>query len=105
MDRQTEAIALPDSLMQSVNMLFSIFKLCLIIFFIAVCVVAAEFVVSIDIDSPDGVAVDWVSHNLYWTDKGMDRIEMSRLDGSSRLILISEGLQEPRAIVVDPFEG
>jgi len=64
-----------------------------------------EFVVSIDIDSPDGVAVDWVGRNLYWTDKGMDRIEVSRLNGSSRHILISEGLQEPRAIVVDPFEG
>ena len=74
-------------------------------FSLLLCVVGAEFVVSIDIDSPDGVAVDWVSRNLYWTDRGLDRIEMSRLDGSSRHIIISEGLQKPRAIVVDPFEG
>jgi len=86
-------------------MLFSTYKLGLIFFFVAACIVAAEFVVSVEIDSPDGVAVDWVGRNLYWTDKGMDRIELSRLNGSSRRILISEGLQEPRAIVVDPFEG
>lgn len=68
-------------------------------------VVVAEYIVSIDIDSPDGIAVDWVGRNLYWTDKGTDRIEMSRLNGSSRIILISDGLQEPRAIVLDLFEG
>ena len=55
--------------------------------------------------NPDGVAVDWVSRNLFWTDTGTDRIEVSRLDGSSRRVIISEGLNEPRAIVVDPFNG
>jgi len=69
------------------------------------CVVAAEHIVSTEIDSPDGIAVDWVGRNLYWTDKGTDRIEMSRLNGSSRHVLISDGLQEPRAIVLDPFEA
>ena len=73
--------------------------------YLLLCVVGAEYVVSAGIDSPDGLAVDWVGRNLYWTDKGMDRIEMARLNGSSRHILISEGLQEPRAIVLDPLEG
>jgi len=64
-----------------------------------------EFVVNVELVQPDGIAVDWVSGNLYWTDKGTDRIEMSRLNGMGRLVIISEGLQEPRAIVLDPFGG
>jgi len=79
--------------------------LSLLFSFIAACVAATEYIVSVEIDSPDGIAVDWIGRNLYWTDKGMDRIEMSRLNGSSRRTLIVDGLQEPRAIVVDPFEG
>jgi len=74
-------------------------------FSVLLCSVGAEYIVSVEIDSPDGIAVDWVGRNLYWTDKGTDRIEVSRLNGSSRHILISEGLQEPRAIVLDPFDG
>ena len=28
------------------------------------------------ITTPDGIAVDWVARNLYWTDTGTDRIEV-----------------------------
>lgn len=38
--------------------------------------------------SPAGVAVDWVHDNLYWTDAGVRRIDVSRLDGSWRRTLI-----------------
>lgn len=54
--------------------------------------------------NPDGLAVDWVAKNLYWCDKGYDTIEVSRLDGRYRRLLISENLQEPRAIALDPFQ-
>lgn len=37
---------------------------------------------------PDGLAVDWVAENLYWTDTGSDRIEVSRLNGSHRRVSI-----------------
>ncbi|NXE81490.1 LRP5 protein, partial [Cochlearius cochlearius] len=43
--------------------------------------------------------------NLYWTDTGTDRIEVTRLNGTSRKILISENLDEPRAIVLHPVMG
>lgn len=62
-------------------------------------------VVKEEIVHPDGLAVDWVAENLYWTDAGTDRIEVSRLDGKNRKVLISRGLQEPRAISVDPIKG
>uniref|UniRef100_S4RVU3 Low density lipoprotein receptor-related protein 6 n=1 Tax=Petromyzon marinus TaxID=7757 RepID=S4RVU3_PETMA len=66
---------------------------------------ASEVLVSLEIEHPDGIAVDWVARNLYWTDTGTDRIEVARLDGSSRRVLVSDGLDEPRAIVLDPMAG
>lgn len=54
--------------------------------------------------NPDGLAVDWVAKNLYWCDKGFDTIEVSRLDGRHRKVLINENLQEPRALALDPFQ-
>ncbi|UYV74244.1 LRP1B [Cordylochernes scorpioides] len=57
------------------------------------------------VQSPDGLAVDWVARNLYWCDKGKDKIEVSRLNGQFRKVLLSEGLEEPRAIVLNPETG
>ena len=64
-----------------------------------------EVLVSSDVKHPDGVAVDWVGRNLYWTDTGTDRIEVSKLNGMFRKVLISENLDEPRAITLDPTNG
>ena len=64
-----------------------------------------ETIVSTEVDNPDGIAVDWVARNVYWTDTGTDRIEVARLNGTSRKVLISEHLDEPRAIVLDPMGG
>ena len=49
--------------------------------------------------------VDYLGRNLYWTDTFYDRIEVARLDDpDNRKVLISRGLDEPRAIVLDPGE-
>ena len=64
-----------------------------------------QVVISSQIKHPDGLAVDWVARNLYWTDAGTDQIEVSRLNGLSREVLISENLDEPRAIALDPARG
>ncbi|XP_067627209.1 prolow-density lipoprotein receptor-related protein 1 isoform X1 [Eurosta solidaginis] len=55
------------------------------------------------VKNPDGLAVDWVGKNLYWCDKGLDTIEVSKLDGKYRRVLINENLREPRGIALDPF--
>lgn len=55
--------------------------------------------------NPESIAVDWISRNLYWIDKGTDTIEVSRLDGKFRRVLIRRNLDEPRAIVLNPLEG
>lgn len=57
------------------------------------------------LSNPDGVAIDWVGGNLYWCDKGRDTIEVSKLNGAYRTVLVNTGLKEPRAIAVDIRNG
>lgn len=61
--------------------------------------------ISQDIISPEGVAVDWVSRRIYWTDSGKDTIEVASLDNSTlRSVLVNRGLVNPRGIAVDPHQ-
>ena len=55
--------------------------------------------------SPEGVAIDWLNGHMYWTDSGLDRIEVANTDGTSRKMLIDKDLHDPRGIVVDPISG
>ncbi|XP_035692680.1 low-density lipoprotein receptor-related protein 2-like [Branchiostoma floridae] len=49
-----------------------------------------------------GIAVDWVTSNVYWTEGSTNgSISVARLDGSSRKIL-KEHLNDPRGIAVHP---
>lgn len=49
--------------------------------------------------------MDWLAHNIYWTDMGTKRIEVAKTDGNYRRAIIWTKLQEPRSIAVDPIEG
>lgn len=64
-----------------------------------------EVVVEFGLEYPEGMAVDWVAHNIYWADMGSHRVEVARLDGSSRRVLIWKDLKNPRSIALDPGEG
>ncbi|KAJ9592050.1 hypothetical protein L9F63_001429, partial [Diploptera punctata] len=64
-----------------------------------------EKIVEFGLDSPEGMAVDWVARNIYWTDTGSKRIEVSRIDGWSRKVLIWKNIDEPRSLALDPREG
>ncbi|XP_058520574.1 low-density lipoprotein receptor-related protein 2 [Ochotona princeps] len=48
------------------------------------------------------VAVDWIGCNLYWTDYALETIEVSRIDGSHRTVLISKNVSNPRGLALDP---
>uniref|UniRef100_A0A8C6B9V0 Low-density lipoprotein receptor-related protein 2 n=1 Tax=Monodon monoceros TaxID=40151 RepID=A0A8C6B9V0_MONMO len=50
----------------------------------------------------ESIAVDWVGRNLYWTDFSLQTIEVSKLDGSHRTVLLSENITNPRGLVLDP---
>ncbi|KAK6191563.1 hypothetical protein SNE40_003218 [Patella caerulea] len=58
-----------------------------------------------DLSSPEGIAIDFVSRNLYFTDSGLDIIGVTKLDGSERTSLFKDNLENPRAIAVDPSRG
>lgn len=49
--------------------------------------------------------MDWIVRNLYWIDIGIDRIEVARLNGIFRRVLILDDLDEFRVIVLDLVVG
>lgn len=64
-----------------------------------------ESLANVSLNTPDGIAVDWINKKLYWTDTGIDLIEVADFNGTNRLVLVKVGLEEPRAIVVHPSLG
>lgn len=57
------------------------------------------------LDTPAGIAVDWIHDLLYWTDAGTRRIEVATFDGKLRAVIVATDLEKPRAIVVHPDEA
>lgn len=51
------------------------------------------------------LAVDWIYNHIYWGDTSKNTIELSDFDGKMRKTLISDYLEEPRAIALDPVKG
>ena len=49
-----------------------------------------------------GLAVDWMSSQLYWTDWDARTISVSDLDGNSKRVLLSSLDYRPIGIVLDP---
>lgn len=52
-----------------------------------------------------GIAVDWVTDNLYWTNAQEKVIELCRLSGSEHFVILANGVEEPGAIAVNPSAG
>uniref|UniRef100_A0A8C8CDB4 EGF-like domain-containing protein n=1 Tax=Oncorhynchus tshawytscha TaxID=74940 RepID=A0A8C8CDB4_ONCTS len=65
-----------------------------------------ETVVSADLPNAHGLAVDWVSRNLFWTsyDANKKQINVARLDGSFKNAVI-QGLDKPHCLVLEGVKG
>ena len=59
----------------------------------------------IGVSSPEGIAVDHLGRNIFWTDSSTDQIEVASMDGSQRRVIVATDLVNPRAIIADPPNG
>lgn len=56
----------------------------------------------VEVDSAEGLAVDWIDRKLYWTDSSRDVIRAANLETGETVTVISTGLVNPRGIAVHP---
>ena len=54
---------------------------------------------------PEGIAVDWISSKLYWTDAKRDAIYVGDLRNGRKVTIIEGKIDSPKAIVVSPSNG
>ncbi|XP_064419902.1 low-density lipoprotein receptor-related protein 1B [Latimeria chalumnae] len=67
-----------------------------------------ETILKDDIDNVEGIAVDWIGNNLYWTNDGHRKtINVARLEkaSQSKKTIIEGEMSHPRGIVLDPLNG
>ena len=57
------------------------------------------------VKNADGIAVDWLGRNLYWTDSDRREVAVAMLNGSFKKVLFSKDVARPRAIVLHPLKG
>ncbi|KAA8596151.1 hypothetical protein FQN60_011442 [Etheostoma spectabile] len=63
-----------------------------------------DVVVDTSLESPAGLAIDWVTNKLYWTDADWGanpKIERAGMDASSRIVIISSNLTWPNGLAID----
>lgn len=58
-----------------------------------------------EMSEPASLALDFIAGNLYWTDHKRHLLEVARLDGQSRMVLIDLDLNKPRCLQLLPERG
>lgn len=62
-------------------------------------------VISTGLDLVEGLAYDWIAGNIYWLDSKLNTIEVSKENGSNRIVLVKENITQPRGMCLDPAPG
>jgi hypothetical protein len=64
-----------------------------------------DTVIDKGINTCEGLAIDWIGRNIYWTDEALSSIHAASLETPQyRKLLVSSAVM-PRSIVVNPKEG
>ncbi|KAG9509575.1 Prolow-density lipoprotein receptor-related protein 1 [Fragariocoptes setiger] len=57
------------------------------------------------LEAEESIGIDWVAGNIYWIDPYYDLIEVARLDGSHRYVIISGNMDKASSLAVNPLSG
>lgn len=64
-----------------------------------------EDIVVHGIQTVNGLVVDWVANNVYWSDSSTHLIEVARLNGTARKVIVSQNVNDPRSLAIHPARG
>ncbi|OAD52717.1 Vitellogenin receptor [Eufriesea mexicana] len=64
-----------------------------------------NIIVTTGLSSPDDIAVDWVTGNIYFTDSGYMHLGVCSNDGSYCTVIIKERNNKPRGLALLPSSG
>ncbi|XP_073976140.1 low-density lipoprotein receptor-related protein megalin isoform X3 [Rhodnius prolixus] len=57
------------------------------------------------LDLVEGLAYDWIGGNIYWLDSRLNTVEVSKENGTNRVVLLKENITQPRGMMLDPSPG
>ena len=64
-----------------------------------------ENIITDNLGVVDGLAIEWESNLIYWTDYSYKRVEVATIQGKHRKVLIQGGLGNPRGLALYPKKG
>ncbi|XP_064556763.1 vitellogenin receptor Yl isoform X2 [Drosophila montana] len=65
----------------------------------------AEILLTSGLDAPEDLAVDWLTHNIYFSDNIMRHIAVCSNDGLSCVVLVTQDVHQPRSLALWPQRG
>ena len=62
-------------------------------------------IITDDLGTVDGLAMEWESDLIYWAEYSKSRVEVASLDGKQRKLLFVEDVDKPGGIALYPKKG
>lgn len=65
----------------------------------------AEILLTSGLDAPEDLAVDWLTHNIYFSDNIMRHIAVCSSDALTCVVLVTQDVHQPRGLALWPQRG